>query len=64
MPRHPRLIAKDPDESTHIRVPRAVYARLLNTGQAFGLGKIDEKKRWQGAAVSEIVDALLKRAGF
>lgn len=64
MPRRPNIFKKDPEESTHIRVPRATYARLLNAGQGLGMGQFDEKKRWQGAAVHEILVKLLARAGY
>ena len=59
MPRRAKFSLKDPQESTAIRIPNSVHARLLKAGVTLGLGKFDEKNRFAGAPAYEIVRRLL-----
>jgi hypothetical protein len=61
MPRRPRFSLKDPNDSTAIRLPKSLHARLLKAGVSLGLGTFDPQKRFQGATVHTILSELLDR---
>ncbi len=61
MPRRARFSLKDPNDSTAIRMPKSLHARLLKAGVAIGLGTFDSQRRFQGATVHAILAELLDR---